>query len=289
MLELIRKFLEGIFGFRSEDDLDEGSFVSTPTPDIPPKPTPTPPSSPEKTHEVPEIESLEDPNELPAHMIQISDEELPPEVLPPQADSSERDFGPMEVQPKFMWCLDNGHGRLQAGKRSPVWSDGSQLEEWRFNRVIVKLIIEKLKPLGVKFFEVVPEEEVDAFLAGRIGRANSLEVEDDLTKIYVSVHGNGAQDIPQATGLETWFHMNSTSGKRIASVFQRHLMQHLNTGTHRWRDRGIRFIKPARRDFAVLLKTAMPAIITENGFYTNEKECRQMMEPEVQERMAKPT
>ena len=35
--------------------------------------------------------------------------------------------------------LDNGHGEETAGKRSPVWGDGSQLFEWEFNRDIGRL------------------------------------------------------------------------------------------------------------------------------------------------------
>lgn len=39
-----------------------------------------------------------------------------------------------------MVILDAGHGYNTKGKRSPVWSDGSQLFEWEFNRDVVKRI-----------------------------------------------------------------------------------------------------------------------------------------------------
>ena len=45
--------------------------------------------------------------------------------------------------------LDNGHGEETAGKRSPVWGDGSQLFEWEFNRDIVRRIAAMLKADGV--------------------------------------------------------------------------------------------------------------------------------------------
>jgi hypothetical protein len=41
-----------------------------------------------------------------------------------------------------MVILDAGHGYNTKGKRSPVWSDGSQLFEWEFNRDVVKRIRE---------------------------------------------------------------------------------------------------------------------------------------------------
>ena len=47
--------------------------------------------------------------------------------------------------------LDNGHGEETAGKRSPLWGDGSQLFEWEFNRDIVRRIAAMLKAEGIKF------------------------------------------------------------------------------------------------------------------------------------------
>ena len=44
---------------------------------------------------------------------------------------------------KSMVILDNGHGKETSGKRSPIWSDGSQLFEWEFNRDIVQRISNK--------------------------------------------------------------------------------------------------------------------------------------------------
>ena len=45
--------------------------------------------------------------------------------------------------------LDGGHGVDCAGKRSPIWGDGSQLFEWEFNRDIVRRIAAMLKADGV--------------------------------------------------------------------------------------------------------------------------------------------
>ena len=44
---------------------------------------------------------------------------------------------------KYIWILDNGHGGIingvyqTAGKRSPIWADGTQLFEGEFNRAIM--------------------------------------------------------------------------------------------------------------------------------------------------------
>lgn len=188
--------------------------------------------------------------------------------------------------PKFLWCLDNGHGRLQAGKRSPVWPDGTQLEEWKFNRQLVKLIMDKLQGTGVQVFNVVPEEDVDHFLPERVARANNLTSDLGLPKIYVSIHGNAAS--AAASGVETWYHVNSNSGLRLASVFQRHLIKELRASatSHIWKDRGIMAHSNANKAFYVLRKTAMAAVLTENGFYTHAEECKIMLSVEGQEKIA---
>ena len=190
------------------------------------------------------------------------------------------------TNPKFLWCLDNGHGRLQAGKRSPVWSDGKQLEEWKFNRQIVKRIMDKLAGTGVQLYNVVPEEDVDHFLPERVARANNLVSTLGLPKIFVSIHGNAAA--PSASGLETWYHVNSSAGVRLASVFQRHIVRELRTesGTHIWRDRGIMCHANPNQAFYVLRQTSMPSVLTENGFYTHEPECRIMLSEAGQEKIA---
>ena len=52
------------------------------------------------------------------------------------------------------WCLDNGHGKKTAGKRSPVFDDGeTQLFEYEFNRDIVRRIIIELDKVGVQYYK----------------------------------------------------------------------------------------------------------------------------------------
>ncbi len=189
--------------------------------------------------------------------------------------------------PRFMWCLDNGHGKLQPGKRSPVFElDGKQVQffEYEFNRDIVVRITKALDERGVRYFEVVPEvEEVGSFLEERVKRVNELQ--SDLPKLFVSVHSNagpaGADGwvADSIRGVETWHAHGSVKGKHMAMVFQRHLVA--TTGL---RDRGIKTTK--EKNLYVLVKTIPPAILTENGFFNNKLEVLELMKDSVRQKIA---
>ena len=181
----------------------------------------------------------------------------------------------VEHQKRYLWLLDNGHGVETSGKRSPKFEDGRQLLEYEFNRAIVKKIINRLDELGVASLNLVPGEH-DVPLSDRVSLAATCD-DKDLKKIYVSVHGNAATDLWSiASGVETYHYPNSQTGIALATVFQKHLVQ--QTG---WKDRGI---KEAR--FYVLRKTTMPAILTENGFFSNKTQCEQMLSIEYRDKVA---
>jgi len=205
----------------------------------------------------------------------IIEEETPKPTPEPEPDP---------VTPKhkarYLWCLDNGHGKLTAGKRSSKFEDGSRFFEYEFNRDIVKRIIQKLDDLGVKYFNVVPEVDTDNFLQGRVERAN--EKSSDLPKIFLSVHanafGNSGWDAPK--GIETWHFHNSRTGQALARVFQKHLIT--KTG---WSNRKLKSY-PGSKQFYVLRNTNMPAVLTENGFYTNKEECALLMKNKIRQKIA---
>lgn len=221
-------------------------------------------------------------------LVEDSEEVDIPEPDPVMVDTPTDDTPtPIEPthKPRFLWCLDNGHGSLQAGKRSPVFDDGeTQFFEYEFNRDIVNRIIKKLDVIGVKYFNVVPEIEVDAFLKERVARAN--KVKSDLDKIFVSVHSNaGSADdagwtAPGTSGIETWYYLNSSTGKKLAAVFQRHLVDELAD----WKNRKLKAAKG--NQIYVLSATKMPAILTENGFFNNKAQALDLMKDEVRQKIA---
>jgi N-acetylmuramoyl-L-alanine amidase len=188
-------------------------------------------------------------------------------------------------QPRFLWLLDNGHGKLTPGKRSPLFDDGStRLLEYEFNRDVVQRIITRLDAIGVQYVDLVPEVDlVDDFLEERVKRANAAPAR--LPRLFVSVHSNAAPApsgkwaAPHISGIETWCYHTSSAGRQLAGVFQRHLIEEMG-----WRNRHIKS-RPSRQ-FYVLKKTIMPAILTENGFFNNKQQAKELMQPAVRQRIA---
>ena len=239
-----------------DQDFDEDIFTDNPEGNVPvpPEPEPAPEPAP-----APEPEPTPEPAPAP----------------PP----------PSGRQPRYLWCLDNGHGSKTAGKRSPIFDDGvTQFLEYRFNRDIVRRIMEKLDTEGIQYFNVVPEVDTDNFLQGRVDRANSKA--SDLPKIFLSVHANAGPaksskhwTTDSIKGIETWFYHGSKKGQRIAAVFQRHLIDFTGFNNRHLKSR-------PEKQFYVLRKTRMPAVLTENGFYNNRAEALDLMKEEVRQQIA---
>lgn len=215
-----------------------------------------------------------------------------PATLPSENEEEEEEEGssggPVEAEkPKgrYLWCLDNGHGQFTKGKRSPVFDDGTtQFLEYEFNRDIVKRVSEQLTEHGVAHFTVVPEVEIDDFLQGRVDRANQKESE--IPKLFLSIHSNAAPAksskdwaSDSIKGIETWYFHNSTKGRKVASIFQKHLIDQTGMNNRHLKSR-------PESQFFVLRKTRMTAVLTENGFYNNKAEAAQLMTTEMRQKIA---
>ncbi len=207
------------------------------------------------------------------------------ETMRPQAEENPAPRPTSNHTQRFLWCLDNGHGKQTPGKRSPLFDDGNtRFFEYAFNRDIVARIIKKLEAAGVACFNVVPEVEIGDFLEGRVGRANKKQ--SALPKLYVSVHSNAAPaagseswSSPSINGIETWFFHGSKRGQKMAQIFQKHLIE--NSGL---KSRGLKS-KPDGQ-FYVLRKTNMTSVLTENGFYNNKEEAAKLMTDSMRQKIA---
>jgi N-acetylmuramoyl-L-alanine amidase len=178
-----------------------------------------------------------------------------------------------------LWIIDNGHGKETAGKRSPIWSDGKQLFEWEFNRDIVRRIVYTLSQRNdIKYHVLVPEDK-DISLEERVERANDL-YKINAKSILISIHGNAGG----GSGWECWTSVGETSSDNIAAGFFLEAMNEFPDFNMR---RGRSLADPSKEsNFYILTKTYCPAILTENFFFDNEKECRLMMDNNFRQKIA---
>ena len=151
---------------------------------------------------------------------------------------------------EFLVCIDAGHGG-----RDPGTSYKNEYLEKTYVLKVAKYVMHLLEGDNIAVF---PIRYRDYFLpiGDRITIANRSKAD-----IFVSIHFNGATD-PSAHGIETFYFRGSTQGKILASKVQSKMIQTL--------DRKNRGIKTG--SFSVLSGTAMPAILVEPGFITNENE-----------------
>jgi len=166
--------------------------------------------------------------------------------------------------------LDNGHGRETKGKRSPVWPDGSQLLEYEFNRHVVQIIKQELDKLFIPNIILVPEEN-DISLKERCERANKIYQQENKKAFLISVHANAGG----GTGWECFTSVGQTESDVIAAYIFAAANRVLPD---------IRFRKDftdgdpdKEAHFYILRKTQCPAVLTENLFMDNEKDCKFLM------------
>lgn len=179
-----------------------------------------------------------------------------------------------------MVILDNGHGHTTPDKRSPVWDDGTQLFEWEFARDIVRQVHERLQRLSIASTILVPEA-ADVRISTRANRANELYKKYP-GSFLISVHGNWHKD-SQSNGWEVFVYTDKTRSKHLAECFFDAAKKNLSEFKMRQGNGTVYKIE----NFGILRETNCPAILTENLFYSNERECKFMLSDLGQERIAK--
>lgn len=176
--------------------------------------------------------------------------------------------------------FDPGHGSLSIGKRSPKDKNGYIFYEYEFNRTILKKMEKVLKLTGFKYHNVMPETQVGNELGLRIGRvkgAVEFLVPNGMVPVFISLHANaGPGEWTTASGIETWYKHGCSISYDLAHIFQRN--QIVTTG---WKNRGIKS-KGGSKQFYVLRKNPIPAILLEMGFYNNKHQMQLLRQESIQ-------
>lgn len=191
---------------------------------------------------------------------------------------------------RYTWLFDNGHGGIingkyqTAGKRSPIWKDGSQLFEGEFNRAIVDRLMTMCKAEGISCINLVDTQE-DISLGKRVAKANSIHREER-NCIYISIHANGFSK-ESANGWSCYTSKGHTKSDTIASILYDKAEAEFPNEKMR-KDTYSDGDSDKEANFYVLRMTSMPAILSENFFMTNYSNCKNyLLSEEGRDRIAK--
>lgn len=161
-------------------------------------------------------------------------------------------------------CIDPGHG----GK-DPGATDGGVCEK-DIALNVAKKIHAHLRAVG---YSVILTREQDKFvsLGNRAAEANMWGAD-----IFVSVHCNSAPN-SSANGMEVYVHTSrGADSKRAAHAIYDRLLPASGL-----KGRGVK-----ANNYAVLRETAMPAVLVELGFISNDSDRVKLVSEEWQERAA---
>lgn len=165
--------------------------------------------------------------------------------------------------------IDNGHGQSTPGKRSP---DGRFLE-FQFNRTIAKQIVDDLRDRGYDAELLVPEDD-DIPLKDRCKRVNDIVAREGkqnviLISIHANAFGNG-KEWTSPSGWSVYTSKGQTKADDLAEQLAKAAIKNLPQMKMRAEksDGDLDY----EENFYILKHTDCPAVLTENGFYTNKED-----------------
>ena len=159
--------------------------------------------------------------------------------------------------------IDNGHGLMTAGKRSP---DG-QFREPFYNREIARRVVSDLLDRGYDAELLVPEDD-DVSLAERVRRVNTAcfllgKQNVILVSIHVNAAGNGSQWL-NVTGWSVYTSKGQTASDKLAECLCQAAIK--NFPGHRIRTDMSDGDMDWEEGFYILRKSLCVAVLTENFF-----------------------
>lgn len=171
---------------------------------------------------------------------------------------------------KPLLILDAGHNEYVAGKRSP----DSSLYEWDFNNKMQRKIeaIAKANGMDVYLTNPSPQGKDEIGLSYRANLANNKWNElGRPNAVFVSLHANAfGTGWTSPRGTETFVSTTaSANSKRVAQLVNDSVVQTIRSIDPNGKDRGVKV-----NNWTVIYKAAMPSILVEYAFYSNEDDLK---------------
>jgi len=171
--------------------------------------------------------------------------------------------------------IDPGHGGIDTGAIGFINGEAVVYEK-DINLDVALRLNDLLEDAGVNTY-MLRQEDSTITLQERPAAANSLEAD-----LYISIHNNSSDNL-QARGVEVLYYSKASdanydlSSLQMAEIAQAELVSELGIP-----DRTIK----ERPALAVLNKTAMPAIIIEGAFISNQQDLSIIMTDDFREQYA---
>lgn len=209
---------------------------------------------------------------------------------------------------KYTWLLGAGHGGIIDGEyQTPIrwwkrsyFKNGELLDpqnhslEWLEencdykyyegvgNRDIVARIMELCDIHGVKYYDILDGSQKDISLSERVRRANRFYTKDK-NCIYLSIHSD-AFNQESAQGFSVYTSEGVTNSDKIAPIIFKEMS--IEFPDHNPRPDYTDGDPDKEANFFILKNTAMPAVLSENLFYTNWREVQILGSEEGRQRIA---
>jgi N-acetylmuramoyl-L-alanine amidase len=197
---------------------------------------------------------------------------------------------------QFCVFLDAGHGGIDTKKKLPYnyttypskcfqhnnakFHGYGWFFEGLFNREVAAKIEQYLKDWGMSVINVY-DPVIDISLNKRVLKAN-MAASNYQASLFLSIHGNAAT--PTARGFEVF----TSIGQTKADIYAEFLFNEVKEAFPKWvyRMDTIDNDPDKEANFFVLSQTSMPAVLSENGFFTNYKDALMMFDPAFQDTLA---
>lgn len=162
-------------------------------------------------------------------------------------------------------ALSYGHGSNTFDEKGSkgVYKNGKAYEEHTFNATVGEKVRKILQAHGVSVLVLQPAFGRDVSLSARTSKANAWGAD-----IYWSIHANAGTS--SARGLAGFYWSTSSQSKKLAQLYAKYCKAEnfpVYSGDYMY---------PSQRgtwsDFHELRESAMPALLTENGFMTNAED-----------------
>ena len=216
--------------------------------------------------------------------------------------------GPKQF-PNLIVCLDPGHASSTPGKRSPYSAckvePALDFYEYKFNREICKMLAKKLYEHGIEVFITTDEQrdgDIDVSLTTRATRAWNRIKASCKKGIFISVHANANGKGSQWDSAKGWS-AYTTKGQNISDTLADYFYDHAENlyknsgakvklridksdGDRDWEENFTVIYK--MEQFSMKNgKATVPAVLTENFFYSNIDDCKYLCQAYGKEDIAR--